>query len=50
MIRKVKGGWKVVSHKGRNLGGPYRSKAAAHRRLAAVEWFKAHPSRRRRAR
>lgn len=42
MIRKVKGGYKVVSHKGRNLGGPYKSKAAAQRRLKQVEYFKHH--------
>ena len=40
MIRKVKGGYKVVSHKGRNLGGPYPSKAKAKRRLRQVEYFK----------
>lgn len=40
MIRKVKGGYKVVSHKGKNLGGPYGSKAAAEKRLKQVEYFK----------
>jgi hypothetical protein len=40
MIRKVKGGYKVVSHKGRNLGGPYKTKAEAARRLKQVEFFK----------
>jgi hypothetical protein len=40
MIRKTKGGYKVVSHKGRNLGGPYRTKAAAKKRLKQVEFFK----------
>ena len=40
MIRKVKGGYKVVSEKGKNLGGPYKSKEAAEKRLAQVEYFK----------
>jgi hypothetical protein len=40
MIRKTKGGYKVVSSKGKNLGGPYKSKAAAQRRLRQVEYFK----------
>lgn len=41
MIVKVKGGYQVQSEKGKNLGGPYASKAAAKRRLAEVEYFKA---------
>jgi hypothetical protein len=41
MILKVKGGWVVVSHKGRRLGGPYKSRAQAEKRLAQVEYFKA---------
>jgi len=41
MIKKVKGGYKVVSEKtGKNLGGPYKSKAAAKKRLQQVEFFK----------
>jgi hypothetical protein len=40
MIRKVKGGYKVVSESGKNLGGPYRTKAAAQKRLRQVEYFK----------
>ncbi len=40
MIVKVKGGYKVVSEKGKNLGGPYESKAAAEKRLRQVEFFK----------
>lgn len=40
MIRKTKGGYKVVSKRGKNLGGPYRSKAAARKRLRQVEYFK----------
>lgn len=40
MIRKSGKGYKVVSHKGKNLGGPYKSKAAAAKRLRQVEFFK----------
>lgn len=42
MIRKSAGGYKVVSHKGKNLGGPYKSKAQAVKRLKQVEYFKHH--------
>jgi hypothetical protein len=41
MIKKVKGGYKVVSEKtGKNLGGPYRTKEKAKKRLQQVEFFK----------
>jgi hypothetical protein len=40
MIKKVKAGYKVLSEKGKNLGGPYKSKAAARKRLRQVEFFK----------
>lgn len=41
MIKKVKGGYIVVSEKtGRNLGGPYKTKAEAKKRLRQVEYFK----------
>jgi hypothetical protein len=40
MIKKVKAGYKVVSEKGKNLGGPYKRKAAAQKRLRQVEFFK----------
>ena len=40
MIRKVKGGWKVVSSKGKNLGGQFKSRAAAVKRLRTVEYYK----------
>jgi hypothetical protein len=41
MIKKVAGGYKVVSEKtGKNLGGPYSSKEKAKKRLAQVEFFK----------
>jgi hypothetical protein len=40
MIVKVKGGYKVLSSKGKNLGGPYKTKEAAKRRLRQIEFFK----------
>jgi hypothetical protein len=40
VIRKVKGGWKVLSEKGKSLGGPYESKGQAEKRLSQVEYFK----------
>jgi hypothetical protein len=40
MIKKVAGGYKVLSEKGKNLGGPYKTKAAAEKRLRQVEFFK----------
>ena len=40
MIRKSKDGYRVVSEKGRNLGGPYATKAEAEKRLRQVEFFK----------
>jgi len=41
MIRKVKGGYEVKSEKtGKNLGGPYKSKEQAEKRLRQVEYFK----------
>jgi hypothetical protein len=40
MIKKVKSGYKVLSEKGKNLGGPYKSEAAAKKRLRQVEFFK----------
>ena len=40
MIKRVKGGFNVVSTKGRNLGGPYRTLEEAKRRLRQVEFFK----------
>lgn len=41
MIKKVKEGYKVVSEKtGKNLGGPYKSKEQAKKRLKQVEFFK----------
>jgi hypothetical protein len=40
MIKKGKAGYQVLSKKGKNLGGPYKSKAAAQKRLRQVEFFK----------
>lgn len=40
MIKRVKGGYKVLSEGGKNLGGPYKSKAQAEKRLRQVEFFK----------
>ncbi len=40
MIKKVAGGYKVLSEKGKNLGGPYKTKTAAKKRLQQVEFFK----------
>lgn len=40
MIKKVKGGYKVLSEHGKNLGGPYKSKEEAEKRLRQVEFFK----------
>lgn len=41
MIVKVKGGYKVVSENSKkNLGGPYKSREQAVKRLQQVEYFK----------
>lgn len=40
MIRKTKGGYKVVSHKGKKLSKVYKSKKAAQKRLKQIEYFK----------
>ncbi len=41
MIVKQKDGYYVISEKTKkNLGGPYRSRAEAERRLRQVEFFK----------
>jgi len=40
MIKKTKAGYRVTSEKGKNLGGPYKSKAEAAKRLRQVEYFK----------
>ena len=40
MIKKIKGGYRVLSSNGRNLGGPYKTLEAAKARLRQVEFFK----------
>lgn len=40
MIVKRKEGYFVLSEKGRNLGGPYKTKEEAKKRLRQVEFFK----------
>ena len=40
MIRKEKGGYVVRSEKGKKLGGPYKTREAAQKRLGQVEYFK----------
>jgi hypothetical protein len=40
MIKKVREGYRVVSSKGKNLGGPYRTLQEAKKRLRHVEFFK----------
>jgi hypothetical protein len=44
MIKKVTGGYRVVSEKGKNLGGPYKTKKEAEKRLQQVEFFKHNKS------
>jgi hypothetical protein len=41
VIRKVAGGWKVVSEGGKNLSRVLKSLKAAKARLAEIEYFKA---------
>ena len=40
MITKTNKGYMVKSEKGRNLGGPYKTKEEAQKRLRQVEYFK----------
>lgn len=40
MIKKRKEGYQVLSSKGRNLGGPYKTLEEAQKRLRQVEFFK----------
>lgn len=41
MIKKVARGYKVLSENGKkNLGGPYKTKKEAEKRLKQVEFFK----------
>lgn len=39
MIKRIKKGFRVVSHTGKNLG-EYKSKKAAKKRLSQIEFFK----------
>ena len=40
MIVKKKDGYHVVSEKGKNLGGPYKTREESMKRLGQVEYFK----------
>lgn len=40
MIVHKRDGYYVLSEKGRNLGGPYRTRFLAERRLEQIEYFK----------
>jgi hypothetical protein len=40
MIKKVEQGYQVLSEKGKNLGGPYKTLEEAEKRLRQVEVFK----------
>jgi hypothetical protein len=40
MIVKSAKGYMVKSEKGKNLGGPYKAKEEAQKRLRQVEYFK----------
>ncbi|MFW9968638.1 MAG: hypothetical protein ACFFDF_00460 [Candidatus Odinarchaeota archaeon] len=40
MIKKVKGGYKVYSTKGKPLSKIYKTRAAAEKRLREIEMFK----------
>lgn len=42
MIKRVGKGYQVLSSKGKNLGGPYKTLEEAKRRLRQVEFFKRH--------
>jgi hypothetical protein len=40
MIKRVQEGFQVLSSKGKNLGGPYKTLKEAQKRLRQVEFFK----------
>ena len=42
MIVQREGGFHVLSEKGKNLGGPYKTREEAATRLRQVEYFKHH--------
>lgn len=39
IVKRVDG-YYVISESGKNLGGPYKTKKEAEKRLKQVEWFK----------
>jgi len=45
MIKKVAGGYKVLSERGKNLGGPYKTKKEAEKRLLYRTMIKGKPTR-----
>ena len=40
MIKKLRNGYRVVSSRDKNLGGPYKTLEEAKKRLRQVEFFK----------
>lgn len=40
MVVKKKDGYHVMSESGKNMGGPYKTKKEAEKRLREVEYFK----------
>ena len=40
MVRKVSGGWKVYSEKGKPLSRTYKTKGEAQSRLREIDYFK----------
>jgi hypothetical protein len=40
MIKKVSGGYQVLSSKGKNMGRAYKTRKEALKRLRPVEFFK----------
>ena len=39
MIKKAEGGYKVLSEKGKNLGGPYKTKKRSRKKIATGRIF-----------
>ena len=44
MIKKTATGYVVKSKSGKSLGGPYKTKESAQKRLRQVEYFKSSPA------
>lgn len=42
MVKKTQDGYHVFSQKGKNLGGPYKTREEALKRLRDVEFLKHH--------